>query len=87
MNVSQRVAWNLRRIRVSQKISQENLAVDAQIDRTYVGRLERGVENPSVRVLEKLARALDIDLTELFVIPPQNATLLKTLPSGRHKKK
>jgi transcriptional regulator with XRE-family HTH domain len=39
-------------------LTQEALAVDAEIDRTYVSRLERGLKNPIVAVLEKLARAL-----------------------------
>jgi transcriptional regulator with XRE-family HTH domain len=46
------VAWNLRRLRVGRGFSLENLAVDAGIDRTYVSRLERGLENPTVGVLE-----------------------------------
>jgi transcriptional regulator with XRE-family HTH domain len=45
------------------------LAVDAGIDRTYVSRLERGLENPSVAVLEKLARALASNIEEFFTAP------------------
>lgn len=60
------VARNLRRIRVKRGLSQEALAVDAEIDRTYVGRLERGLENPTVAVLERLAIALSVGITELF---------------------
>ncbi len=48
------------------RISQEALAVDAAIDRTYVSRLERGLENPSVAVLERLARALHCRIAEFF---------------------
>ena len=55
------VARNIRRLRVARALSQEDLAVDAGIDRTYVSRLERGLENPTVAVLEKLARALGDD--------------------------
>jgi hypothetical protein len=35
------VAWNLRRIRVKRGVSQERLAYDAEVDRSYVGGLER----------------------------------------------
>jgi transcriptional regulator with XRE-family HTH domain len=42
------------------------LAVDAGIDRTYVSRLERGLENPTVAVLEKLAGAFSSNIEELF---------------------
>ncbi|MCC8956150.1 helix-turn-helix transcriptional regulator [Bradyrhizobium sp. Pear77] len=57
MNANALVAWNFRRLRSVADYPQEALAVDAEIDRTYVSRLERGLENPSVAVLERLARA------------------------------
>src|SRR4051794_19069714 len=60
------VARNIRRLRLERGLSQEALAVDAGIDRTYVSRLERGLENPTVWVLEKLARALSSNIVELF---------------------
>ncbi len=50
-------------------LTQETLAVDAGIDRTYVSRLERGLQNPTVAVLEKLARALSSNIEELFGAP------------------
>jgi transcriptional regulator with XRE-family HTH domain len=50
-------------------LSQESLAVDAGIDRTYVSRLERGLENPTVAVLDGLAAALNAHITEFFVAP------------------
>ncbi|MFY9990900.1 MAG: helix-turn-helix transcriptional regulator, partial [Rhodoplanes sp.] len=45
------VAWNLRRIRVQRDLSQDRLALDADVDRSYVGRVERGLENPTVAIL------------------------------------
>jgi transcriptional regulator with XRE-family HTH domain len=63
------VAWNLRRLRVGRGLSQEHLAVDADIDRTYVSRLERGLENPTVGVLEQLSDALGSEIVEFFVVP------------------
>jgi transcriptional regulator with XRE-family HTH domain len=77
------VARNLRRMRVRRGISQEALAVDAGIDRTYVSRLERGLENPTVNVLEQLAAALDAEIVEFFVIPRPGEPLPKPLPGGR----
>src|ERR1700730_12694870 len=52
------VAWNLRRIRVRHGLSQERLAFDAGVDRSYVGGLERREENPIVDLLDRLARTL-----------------------------
>jgi transcriptional regulator with XRE-family HTH domain len=80
------VARNLRRLRVRQDLSQENLAVDAGIDRTYVSRLERGLENPTVAVLDRIAKALKAEIVEFFRVPPRNEPPPRTLPSGRRAK-
>src|SRR4051812_16536625 len=87
MDGRQLVAWNLRRWRVRRELSQENLALDAGVDRTYVGRLERGLENPTVSLLAKLAAALSIHLSEFFKIPLRSETPPKPLRSGRRKGK
>jgi len=79
------VAWNLRRWRVRRKLSQEKLAVDASVDRTYVGRLERGLENPTVGVLDRLAEALSIHVAEFFRAPVRGEVPPKPLQSGRRK--
>ena len=79
------VARNLRRLRVLRGISQENLAVDAGIDRTYVSRLERGMENPSVAVLERLAKALHAEISDFFEASKVAKGPLKPLPGGRRR--
>jgi transcriptional regulator with XRE-family HTH domain len=62
------------------------LAVDAGIDRTYVSRLERGLENPTVTVLEKLARAFSSNIEELFRVPHAGETAPQPLTGGRRAK-
>ena len=79
------VARNLRRLRVARGLSQENLAVDAGIDRTYVSRLERGLENPTVALLEQLAAALDAGIGEFFTIPAPGEPPPRPLPGGRRR--
>jgi transcriptional regulator with XRE-family HTH domain len=77
------VAWNLRRLRVRRGLSQERLAYDADVDRSYVGGLERQAENPTVDVLDRLARTLEVPLSELFKQPRSGASPPKPLRSGR----
>jgi transcriptional regulator with XRE-family HTH domain len=77
------VAWNLRRLRVKRGLSQENLAYDAEVDRSYVGGLERGTENPTVDVLDRLAATLGVPLSELFKRPRSGASPPKPLRGGR----
>ena len=83
MNARELVAWNVRRLRVERGIAQEALAVDAEIDRTYVSRMERGMENPTVGVLERIAKALSVPITDFFAIPKPGAKLPPLLPGGR----
>jgi transcriptional regulator with XRE-family HTH domain len=81
------VARNIRRLRVARGLSQEVLAVDAEIDRTYVSRLERGLENPTVAVLERLAKALSSSIEELFRVPRAGEDAPRPLKGGRHPKR
>ena len=83
MKAVELVAWNLRRLRVARGLSQEALALDAEIDRTYVSRLEREMENPSINVLERLAAALDEEIVEFFAAPKPGAAQPTPLRSGR----
>ena len=57
---------NLRKIRLSKGISQEDLADKADLTLSQVGRIERGVINTSISTVNSLATALEIDPQELF---------------------
>ncbi|MDR0564866.1 MAG: helix-turn-helix domain-containing protein, partial [Azoarcus sp.] len=46
--------------------SQETLAFDAQVDRTYISAIERGVGNPSIETLANICYALNVTLAELL---------------------
>ena len=56
----------IRRVRLKQEISQEKLALMAGVDRSYVGRVERGDNNVAVLTLLKIAQALDVSLKDLM---------------------
>jgi transcriptional regulator with XRE-family HTH domain len=86
MKATALVAWNLRRLRVKRALSQEALAVDAGVDRSYVGRIERGIENPTVETLDKLAAALQVAAAELLLVPKAGEKPPATLRQGRKKK-
>ncbi len=81
------MAWNIRSLRVERQVSQEAFAVDAGIDRTYVSRLERGMENPTVAVLEGIAAALNVEIEALFAKPEPGDEVPGPLPSGRKRRK
>lgn len=54
----------IREIRLSKGISQEKLALLAEVDRSYVGRVERGDNNVAVLTLARLAAALDLSVAK-----------------------
>jgi transcriptional regulator with XRE-family HTH domain len=56
----------IRRIRVEKGISQEKLALLAEVDRSYVGRVERGDNNVAMLTLARLVKALGISLRDLM---------------------
>lgn len=57
---------NLRAIRLERGLSQEAMGQELGIDRTYVGALERGERNPSLRVVQDLADGLGVRAIELL---------------------
>jgi transcriptional regulator with XRE-family HTH domain len=77
------VAWNVRRIRVNRGVPQEQLAYDAGIDRSYMSGIERQAENPTIDLLDRLAKALGVHLSEFFLQPSRGAATPKALPKGR----
>lgn len=69
MDVRRRLASNLRRLRIEAGLSQEDFANIHGFDRTYISGIERAVRNPTVAILERLACALSVDMSELFAEP------------------
>lgn len=66
MDVRKKFGKRLRALREERGWSQEEFADRAGLHRTYVSAVERGVRNPTLSVLERLAKALGIKLSELL---------------------
>lgn len=77
MDIRTRIGWNVRRLRAEREMTQEDFATDTGIDRGYISGVERGVRNPSVLVLERIATALGVDVAELFDEAKANAFSVK----------
>ncbi len=71
MDVRKRVGINLKRLRLERGLSQEELAFESGLHRTYISGVERGVRNPTILVLEEIAAALKVPAAELLEEPPR----------------
>lgn len=66
MNLKERFGKTVRRLREKAGYSQEGFADRAKVHRTYMGTVERGETNLTLENIEKLARALDLKMWQLF---------------------
>lgn len=60
MDVRRRLGLNLKKLREDQGFSQESFADHCGLHRTYISGIERGVRNPTVVILDKIAKALKV---------------------------
>ena len=66
MDIRKRLGLNVKRLRVEKGWSQEDYADRAGIHRTYVSDIERANRNPTISVVERLAKALKVDASVLI---------------------
>jgi transcriptional regulator with XRE-family HTH domain len=66
MDIKVRFGLKVKELRKAKKISQEELAHLAQLERSYVSNIEMGKRNVSLEVMEKLAGALGVEMREFF---------------------
>jgi transcriptional regulator with XRE-family HTH domain len=60
MRLERQVGANIRRLRKGAGLSQEKLAAEAKIDMRYLGGIERGQENPTLKVISDIAKGLGV---------------------------
>jgi len=66
MDICKQVGLNVRRLRLEKGWSQEQLADEVDLHRTYISGIERGVRNPTVKIVAQLAARLDVEPSELL---------------------
>jgi transcriptional regulator with XRE-family HTH domain len=64
--VSKKIGRRTRQIRIEKGLTQEKLALDAGLNRAYIGYIERGERNPSTETLAKIAKVLKVPLKDLL---------------------
>ncbi len=66
MDIAAKFGKRVRKIRLNKELSQGRLAKRMGVNPAYISQIERGVQNVSLRGMEKLAKALDVPVKELL---------------------
>jgi len=66
MNIKLKIGQRIKELRKQLALSQEALALKAEVDRTYITDVENGRRNVSIEILEKIIAALEVSITEFF---------------------
>ncbi|OMD89320.1 hypothetical protein BSK49_13125 [Paenibacillus odorifer] len=67
MNNIEFIGESIRILRTGKGLSQEQLALNAGVNTSYIGQIERGEKNPTIKTLEKIAVALEVSLLDLLL--------------------
>lgn len=67
MNINVQLGMRIRYLRKKKGMSQEDLALESGVNKNYLSDVERGSRNPTIVVIEKIATALEISLSTLFM--------------------
>jgi transcriptional regulator with XRE-family HTH domain len=66
MDIQRQVGLNVRKLREKRGWSQEELGYESHLHRTYISGVERGIRNPTISVLQEIAKALDVSPARLL---------------------
>lgn len=66
MDIKKKFGKQVKKLRLEKGLSQEKLAYEADLDRTYIPSIEKGERNVSIVVIEKIAKALNVKISVLF---------------------
>ena len=66
MNIKEKIGQRIRTLRKELNLSQEALALKAEVDRTYITDVENGRRNVSIEILERIIEALEVSITDFF---------------------
>ena len=84
MDIKQMIGARIKEIRTGKRITQEQLAEKININPKYLSSIERGKENPTLDILIKIAKSLDVNLDDIFKLvqiedPAKRKILIKSL--------
>ena len=76
MDLREVLAANLRQLRHEKGLAQDDLAYEAKVSRSYLSQLEKGSFYASLKIVGKLAKALNVEPAELLKLPSRGSKAL-----------
>ena len=73
----------IRELRARRRLTQERLGLESLLHRNYVGAMERGEINPTLRSMLRLAQGLDVSLSEMFEVFEAQRSYAPSIAGGR----
>ena len=70
-------AANVRRLRHAKGLSQDDLAYEAEVSRSYLSQLEKGAFYASLKIIGRIADVLEVDAADLLRVPPRKGARRK----------
>jgi transcriptional regulator with XRE-family HTH domain len=77
MDLREAFATNLRRLRHAKGLSQDDLAYEAEISRSYLSQLEKGTFHANLKIIGKLAAVLEVEQSEFLKLSPRQSARRK----------
>ena len=77
MNLREVFAANLRRLRNAKGVSQDELALEANVSRSYLSQLEKGTFYASLKIVGRLSEALGVEPADLLKIPHKRTSRIQ----------
>ena len=75
-SISDLLAAKIKALRQERGLTQEELALRADVNKSFMGEIERGIASPTIKTIEKISKALDVPIAEIFAFESHTSNLV-----------
>lgn len=67
--LQRRIGKRIKELRIEKDLKQQELAASCNLEKTHMSRIEAGGQNLTLKMLQRISKGLEVDISELFVLP------------------
>jgi len=67
--LQRRIGKRIKELRINKNLKQQELAASCNLEKTHMSRIEAGGQNLTLKMLQRISKGLEVDISELFVLP------------------